>query len=192
MKSGAWSRVAMPAVLLAAIAGGAVLAMEPELTKIHAKIERDYDNVEHIDAEAFSALNRDRVVVFDVRKEGEYDVSHIEGAVRVDPGVSPDAFFDAHGNALRGKTAVFYCSVGRRSSALASRVNDLVETNGATGSYNLVGGLFQWRNEERTLVREGGATTAIHPYNIYWGRLISDKSAIRYAPKIIPSRTQGD
>ncbi|MEL7517683.1 MAG: rhodanese-like domain-containing protein [Pseudomonadota bacterium] len=169
------------------VAGGAVIAMEPQLSKIHKRIEADYADVSHIEAETFAALNDSDVVIFDVREPAEFAVSHIEGAIQVDPGIKPEAFATLYGDKLSGKTAVFYCSVGRRSSALAERVADVLPETGAAASYNLVGGLFQWRNDSRPLTTMGGAPTdAIHPYNNHWGRLIEDKTAITYSRSTFP------
>ena len=171
------------------VAGGVVVAMEPELTKIHKKIEAKYASVEHIDGDDYAKLDPSQIVVFDVRERSEFDVSHLDGAVQVDPGISADAFAEQYKEQLNGKTVVFYCSVGRRSSKLADRVDGVLAQNGASASYNLIGGLFQWRNEERSLMSQAGGTTdAIHPYNAFWGRLIEDKSAIRYRPS--PQKTE--
>lgn len=182
--------VVMLALLLMPKLSNIVLAMEPKLKQIQTKIERDFKVVHHIATQEFSMLSRDRVMIFDVRGQAEYDVSHIEGAIRIDPNMSPYAFMHIYSNTLNGKIIVFYCSVGRRSSAFASSVNTLVKKSGVTGSYNLAGGLFQWHHEERLLMQNGKPTNAIHPYNWFWSRLISNKNAIRYLPeKPIPSTT---
>lgn len=161
-----------------------MIAMEPELAKIHAKIASDYQSVEHIDADAFETLTPEDTIVFDVREPGEYNVSHIAAAHQVDPSIDADEFLELYGDDLKGKTLVFYCSVGRRSSLLAERVDEVVEATGAEASYNLIGGVFQWHNEDRPLMTGSAEeTTAIHPYNSHWGRLIKDKSAISYAPQ---------
>ncbi|MGI9286884.1 MAG: rhodanese-like domain-containing protein [Pseudomonadales bacterium] len=180
MVSRSYLWAATVAAVVLAIAAGDVVAMDPALEKIQRDIEKRHQNVRHIDADEFSSMNKDNVVVFDVRKEAEYNVSHLDGAIRVDPDIKPADFITQHSDRLEGKTAVFYCSVGRRSSLLASRVIDLVGSKHARESYNLEGGLFHWRNEKRSLMSHGKTTTFIHPYNIYWGRLIKDKEAIRY------------
>lgn len=165
-----------------AFAAADLFAMEPALEEIQRDIEKRYQNVRHIDADEFVLLNKENVVVFDVRKQTEYNVSHLKGAIRVDPGIKSADFIGRHADRLKGKTVVFYCSVGRRSSQLAARFSDLLESANARESYNLEGGLFHWRNEERPLMSHGQATTFIHPYNVFWGRLIEDKEAIRYRP----------
>jgi len=128
-------------------------------------------------------MSVDDVIVFDVRKEKEFAVSHIDGSIRIDPDTSADEFAAQYADQLKDKTVVFYCSVGRRSSALASRVDSIIENSDAAASYNLTGGVFSWRNQERSLVDQSlQTTTKVHPYNFFMGRLIEDKKAISYKP----------
>jgi len=153
------------------------------LDRIHEKLIKKYQNVEHISGAEFSSINADELIVFDVRKEKEFAVSHIEGSIRVDPDIEADEFAAQYADQLKDKTVVFYCSVGRRSSALASRVDGVVESSEAAASYNLTGGVFSWRNQERSLVGQTSqVTTKVHPYNFFMGRLIEDKKAISYKP----------
>lgn len=156
------------------------LAMDERLGKIQLKLEQQYLDVSHIEADQFSKMDLENLVIFDVREEGEFAVSHISGATQLDPNVQPEEFLSNYHNKIQGKTVVFYCSVGRRSSATASKLQESLEQAGAADSFNLTGGLFNWRNENRPLVSEGQDTDLIHPYNFYWGRLIHDKNAIRY------------
>ncbi|MEO0576091.1 MAG: rhodanese-like domain-containing protein [Pseudomonadota bacterium] len=167
------------ATATAVVMCGDAFADNAKIAKIHADIEADYADVAHIDPDALDALPQDSRVLFDVREADEYGVSHLSGAIRVDPGMSAAQFNERYASLLVDKTAVFYCSVGRRSSLLAQRLAQSDTTSGASRIYNLVGGIFQWRNEERALVDDDGATDAVHPYNRFWGRLIKDKRAIR-------------
>ncbi len=105
-------------------------------------------------------------LLLDVRKEEEFRVSHIPGAVRVDP--------DAKATTLApllnrpDRPVVVYCSVGWRSSALAERLLEAGHTNVA----NLEGSIFGWANEDRPLVCETGAALKVHPYNRTFGKLL--------------------
>lgn len=155
-------------------------ANESKLVSIHEDIVADYADVEHLPAQDLLTLASDRRVVFDVREPDEYAVSHIDGAIQVDPDISVEAFTERYAALLEDRTVVFYCSVGRRSSILAQRLDSAVVEHGATATYNLIGGIFQWRNENRPLVDGDGQTSAVHPYNRFWGRLIEDKKAIEY------------
>lgn len=168
--------------LVAAIGMTAVIQTS-DLERIHAGIEASYDSVEHLAIEDFAALDRQEIILFDVRQSDEFAVSHLPGAILVDPEVSERDFEELFAGRLRGKRAIFYCSVGVRSSILADRVAKLVNSKTGKPPVNLIGGVFQWRNEERWLVSASGqSTNAIHPFDSYWGRLIEDKQAISYSP----------
>jgi rhodanese-related sulfurtransferase len=112
------------------------------------------------------------VVLFDVREEEEYQVSRLPGALRADPGAWTFRFVGQHGEAVKGKTVVFYCSVGVRSSKLAARVQGRLLEKGARAVYNLEGGVFRWHNDRRPLIDANGPTPLVHPYDRHWGGLI--------------------
>jgi len=165
-------------IATAAVAGPTASA---KLDRFHINLMQRYDDVRHLSTDDLARMNPDDVVLFDVRDPAEYDVSRIDGAVRVPPSIDAAAFLDAHAGALRGKTVVFYCSVGERSSRLAQRVAARAPDTGPI--YNLAGGLFRWHNEDKPVVAERGETTAIHPFNRKWGRLIERQDAIRMEPE---------
>ena len=125
------------------------------------------------------------VVLFDVRDPEEFAVSHLPGAIRIDPNLAPAAFIQAYGHVFGQQPVVFYCSVGRRSTALAERVNALSATQApsTTPVANLRGGIFRWANEARPLQNARGETKLVHPYSFYWARLLTDKKQISYAPQ---------
>ena len=124
-------------------------------------------------------------VLFDVRDPEEFAVSHLPGAIRIDPNLAPAAFIQAYGHVFGQQPVVFYCSVGRRSTALAERVNALSATQApsTTPVANLRGGIFRWANEARPLQNARGETKLVHPYSFYWARLLTDKKQISYAPQ---------
>lgn len=153
------------------------------LDKIHQDIVNKYSDVEHLSGPDFQELDISQALIFDVREAEEFAVSHINGAFRIDPDTELAEFSERYADRVAGKTVVFYCSVGRRSSDLLRKLSPMLETNGAIAAYNLVGGIFRWRNEQRPLVDlRKEETQLVHPYNFYWGRLIDDRSAVRYKP----------
>ena len=169
------------AVLLAAM----VLISDRDhetLELVHAGIETRFPTVSHISGDQL-ALSADKqpYVIFDVREPEEYAVSHIEGAIRVDPSISPDRFLIAYGEQMEGRPVVFYCSVGMRSSIIADAVQESLRKQGATDVFNLEGGLFAWHNDGRALVSLDGRqpTEFIHPFDSYWGQLIERQSLIK-------------
>lgn len=158
-------------------------AKERTLQSVHSTVVKDYQSVRHIDAGAFSTLDRSKLAIFDVREKNEYAVSHLSGAIRVDPDIAPDDFMKRYADQIAGKIVIVYCSVGVRSSALAERIDPLLTSRGAKPAYNLTGGIFQWHNDGRPLARGQHSTPYVHPYDRSWGQLLSNKALISYRPR---------
>jgi len=148
------------------------------LASVQIAIEAQFETVDHLPADEFMAMDKNRVLVFDTRPMAEYAVSHIDGAVQLDPTVSAAKFAQLYGDKATGKTLVFYCSVGHRSSDMAERVASERPELGPI--YNLRGGLFDWHNQGRPVVNEGGPTDTIHPYNKDWGQLVTRQDTLSY------------
>lgn len=109
--------------------------------------------------------NQPAPVLLDVRKPEEFAVSHLPGATRVEPSAKAA---EVVATLPTNRTAVVYCSVGYRSSELATR---LLEA-GFTNVCNLEGSIFQWANENRPLVKDGKPATTVHGYNETFGKLL--------------------
>ena len=149
------------------------------LDEIERDVAEDYPEILH--APSLPESSND-VLLLDVREQDEYAVSHIPGAVRVDPGIGKTRFLAMYREKLKGKKLVFYCSVGVRSSILASRVRGGALKAGATQVQNLTGGIFRWHNARKSLVSRGGVTDYVHPYNRRWGQLVKRRELTRYRP----------
>jgi rhodanese-related sulfurtransferase len=141
-----------------------------------------YPDVEQVTPTALAMLltaEPDRIMLFDVREPPEFTVSHLPSAVLVPPRthVALSKVQDALARQPAVEVVVFYCSVGVRSSALASHVYRASDGNGTRPVpriANLAGGLFRWVNDGRPLVngQDCGATTAVHPFNRHWGQFL--------------------
>ncbi len=133
-------------------------------------IRAEFPAVEQIGVAELSAwLASDKAppLLLDVRQEAEYRVSHLRGAVRVEPGGVP---------ALppgidKDSPIVTYCSVGYRSSVVAAR---LVE-QGYSAVSNLEGSIFEWANQGLPVVRDGKEVSQVHPYDRRWQRLLDEE-----------------
>lgn len=156
-----------------------------DLPKVEAWVRSGYADVAHINTAELAALVGDGrpVVLFDVREAEEFAVSHIPGALRVDPSVWTSSFVKEFGGDVAGRTVVFYCSVGVRSSKLAGRAQAALKERGAAAIYNLEGGVFRWHNERRRLADAGGTTERVHPYDSNWGKLVDRQSLIAVEPQ---------
>lgn len=111
-------------------------------------------------------------LLLDARSSEEFAVSHLPGAVHVDP-VAPE--LGAIGFSPN-RPIVVYCSVGYRSAAIAEQI----ERAGVGPVRNLRGGIFAWANEGRPIVHDGAPTDTVHPYNALWGRLLEPER--RWSP----------
>jgi len=149
---------------------------EFSLSSVHMTIEDKFETVDHISADELTALDRGMVLLFDTRPQEEFAVSHIENAIQLDPDMNATEFLKTYGDPAAGKTIVFYCSVGMRSSIVAKRVNAEIDAP----VYNLRGGVFNWHNEGRPLIGENGPTDAVHPYNKKWGTLVTRQDKLSY------------
>jgi rhodanese-related sulfurtransferase len=166
--------------VLVGYAGLAAAAGSAKIAKIHDSIKNEYESVQHLEVSRFETIPSTDVVIFDVRQQSEFEVSHLPGALHVSPDISSREFISTFSEMLTGKTVIFYCSVGQRSSNLAERVQGSLSGSATNGIYNLQGGIFNWHNQKRALVSEAGATDFVHPYNNYWGRLLERPEMIRY------------
>ncbi len=111
-------------------------------------------------------------LLLDVRSSDEFQVSHLRGAVRVDP-----EHPDLEALQLPEDAPIFvYCSVGYRSAAVAQQLT----ASGADEVYNLKGGIFAWANEGRPIIRDGERASAVHPYDGIWGQLL--RRELRWTP----------
>ena len=137
--------------------------------EVKARIRSRYPAVPQLSVSELRDWLRDSTrappLLLDIRAADEFADGHIEGAVRV----------DSVRDALRrlnqrpaGVSAVLYCSVGQRSSALA----DALLARGAGSIYNLEGSLFEWANERQPVVASDGRIGKVHPYDREWGVLL--------------------
>lgn len=149
-----------------------VMVHPSSLDEVQEVVQRKFSTVRPITPARLDAqlmgLSRDRedeLLIFDLRQQSEFEVSHLCGARRIDPGCGADALNDVP----KDRPIIVYCSVGYRSGAFGQR---LVEA-GFTRVSNLEGGIFRWAIEGRPLVdMEGRKVKVVHPYNPTWGRLL--------------------
>lgn len=111
-------------------------------------------------------------LLLDVRTVGEFEVSHLPDAIRVDPDVGAVAGLVA---LARGRPIVVYCAVGERSGVLGDRLRQA-----GAEVQNLQGGIFRWAREGRRLV--GPGAPAVHPYGAPWHLLLPPNLRQSHSP----------
>lgn len=152
------------------------------MNEMERKVERDHPGVQSMIPQHFEAMlnGREPLLVLDVREKAEFDVSHLPGAEHVDPDMSSADFLARFGDAIAGRLVVLYCSVGVRSSRLAGVIGEDAIRRGATGVYNLRGGIFAWHNYGQKLRTPGEARDVVHPYSRAWSSYLDFPNYARY------------
>ena len=123
-------------------------------------------NVPYISVETL-ALPKNDAILLDAREEEEFKVSHLKDAICV--GYNK---FDLEKTlqklpADKNTKIVVYCSLGIRSETVAHR---LIEA-GYTNVYNLYGGIFEWKNNNFTVVDTlNMPTEKVHAFNKEWSK----------------------
>ncbi len=156
--------------LASAALGCSVWAQSIRWDILNFEIRRKFPDVIQIDPSQLAAwladAGRKPPLLIDVRTQAEFNVSHLRGARRVEPG-SPASALDVPKDA----PIVAYCSVGYRSSAFAEA---LVKA-GFQHPFDLKGSIFQWANEGRPVFQQGRPAAKVHPFNSSWGGFLEKK-----------------
>ena len=115
-----------------------------------------------------SLLQTKEVVLLDTRTPEEYAVSHLPTARFV----NYDTFRPAELSDISPDTeVVVYCAEGYRSE----RVGEALQQAGYQRVHNLYGGIFEWKNQQHTVVNpRGQPTDSVHTYNRRWSKWLKE------------------
>jgi rhodanese-related sulfurtransferase len=180
-----WQRLLCFFLIIVGLTSPSYASVDP-LPVIDEQLRREFPEIESINAADLQILlNREPgPLILDIREADEYAVSHLKGALRVDPASELDDVLRTTGPDLKGRTIIVYCSVGVRSTALAARLRKGLTARGVTRIANLSQGIFGWHNARRPLVRSDQVTPYVHPYDALWGQLVKRKELARYSPLV--------
>ena len=162
-------------VILMLSLSGSILGQDLRWTAVKASIRAAYPGVQHLTVERLAEEMRTgetSILFLDARAPEEFAVSHLRGALRIDPDAET---FPELAQVARDRPVVVYCSVGYRSARVARLLGRL----GWTNVRNLEGSIFEWANEGHPLVQGERPVELVHPFNRRWGRLLD---AARHAP----------
>lgn len=139
-----------------------------------------FSDVNHISVADLKAWLRDAsrkpALFVDARTEEEFAVSHLPGAMRVNPKFDGETLPDGID---AERPVVVYCSAGYRGARLARHLQRI----GHRCVWNLDGGIFAWGNDGMPLERDGRTVCNIHPFSRIFSRLLKPgKAARRIAP----------
>ncbi|MBI1423205.1 MAG: rhodanese-like domain-containing protein [Gammaproteobacteria bacterium] len=114
--------------------------------------------IKEVDGDGLQAMRGDRpnLLILDVRESSEHEQGYIEGAMLVPRGIleaAADYNYPKRVQTLvdaRERPIVVYCATGGRSALAAVTLKQM----GFGEVYSLAGGIAQWANENRPLLRE--------------------------------------
>ena len=144
------------------------------LDEVKAETRGRHPNISHVSPDEVARWIKDesahgQPLLFDVREAEEFNVSHLEGAVRIQPGANAGDLIDGELKGVgRDRRIVLYCSVGVRSAAATQRLKNA----GFTNVHNMNGSIFQWANEGRPIYCGSEKASKVHPYDKHWGRYL--------------------
>jgi rhodanese-related sulfurtransferase len=171
-------------LLLVLTLGAAPVAVSQTLSDIEARLVEKYPRVQVISSDELTreiARSGD-FLLLDVRTQAEFRVSHIAGAIWVDPQASAKSIAARIKEQGSPEMVVLYCSVGYRSARMANRLQKILPPDSDTQLYNLSGGVFLWHNQNRPLEDDLGPTEYMHPYNAAHKSLLKRKAYIATKP----------
>lgn len=155
------------------------------LKKIQEDVRAKYPAVKQISTASLASMltEPEKILLLDVREPQEYAVSHLPGAIQIEPlnTFNQTSFHPSEATA-KSKTVILYCSVGVRSSRMAEQLQLDLKRKGAVDVYNLDGGIFAWRNEDRILVNNSGPTQFVHPFDEKYKQLLCRQKLARFQP----------
>lgn len=139
-----------------------------QLLKKHNTESVPYISISELQKEKpFGFAQGDSIIILDAREPKEFEISHLKNAMCV--GYD---FFNLE-NTLsklpKDKNAkiVVYCSLGIRSEDIAEKL----QKEGYTKVFNLYGGIFEWKNQNNTVVnKQNKPTEKIHAFNKEWSK----------------------
>jgi rhodanese-related sulfurtransferase len=166
-------------------AGVALFAGRPiAFAVVHRMTVRKFPQVKWIDRSELARWRGDSTrpqpVILDARTQEEFLVSHLGGAIRIDPYrpiLRPIKRFP------KDTAIVVYSSVGYRGARLA----DFLARQGYGNVVDLDGSIFQWANEGRPIFRDDRPVNQVHPYDGRWGWLLESRYRAEAPP--LPKRS---
>jgi rhodanese-related sulfurtransferase len=160
-------------VLLAGILGGLLWDGSPLASlALRQAVHLKFRNVRQVApadlVEWMRDPNRPPPLLVDARSTEEFGLSHLQGAVRVDP-KQPDLAAFAH--VPRDQPLVVYDAAGVMGAAMVVGLTQA----GFSRVSSLDGGIFRWVNEGHPVVNDSGPSAKVYPLSWSWGRLLKER-----------------
>ncbi|TCI84934.1 rhodanese-like domain-containing protein [Tenacibaculum sp. M341] len=110
--------------------------------------------------------NDDETIFLDAREKKEFEISHLKKATYV--GYNNFNLKRTLKELPKDKNSkiIVYCSLGVRSEDIAEKI----KAAGYTNVFNLYGGIFEWKNNEKSVYdSQNKLTNKVHAFDKEWG-----------------------
>jgi len=129
-------------------------------------IRGKFPGVQGIDTDQAKGIileNKDeKVMIIDTRRQDEFEVSRIPGAIHLDLKCSDQELNEVLANVEDNTKIINYCSLGYRSAMMTQRISNQLDN---IQVFNLEGSIFKWANEDKPLVNHRNEPTKnVHPF----------------------------
>lgn len=147
--------------------------------QLKAEVKQRYPKVRTISSEELlRRIEADRSpLLIDARSREEFMVSSLPGARHAESPKEVDEILE-FGGYNKSTEIVVYCSIGFRSSKLASKL----AKRGYKKVYNLEGSIFEWANKGYRVYRDDNPVSEVHPFNKRWGYYLNPELHPRFLP----------
>lgn len=109
------------------------------------------------------ANQKQNVLFVDSREPKEYKVSRLKDAINVG---YDELDLSQLENVDKDQEIIVYCSIGYRSEKVAEKI----KAKGFTNVSNLYGGIFEWKNQGKTVYSPSNTPTdSVHAFSKTWG-----------------------
>ena len=137
------------------------------IESMYSEYKPSFPDVTDISVDALLAIDREDLVIVDVREPNELEVSMIPGALS-------KSDFEARLEEFDGKTIVVHCTIGYRSGLYVAELNKK-----GIDAVNLKGSVLSWAHAGQSFVTPDGETTKrVHVYGPDWDLLPADYEAV--------------
>ncbi len=117
-------------------------------------------------------INGEKFNLLDTRETKEYEVSFINGAIRIGYNNFSPSKITSIDKSLK---TIVYCTIGARSESIGEKL----KKNGFNKVYNLYGGMIYWKNQGYpTYTSNKTKTNNVHVYSQEWGKWLKKGNAV--------------
>ena len=137
------------------------------IESMYSEYKPSFPDITDFSVDALLAMDREDLVIVDVRESNELEVSMIPGALsRSD--------FEARLEEFGGMTIVVHCTIGYRSGLYVAELNEK-----GIDALNLKGSVLSWAHAGQSFVTPKGETTKrVHVYGPDWDLLPAGYEAV--------------